>query len=59
MLRERSRSFIMSLVMQLTASHGNENSREEMSQKLKNAGFVDPVYTDIDHHFTAVVAVKP
>lgn len=57
--REKSNSFLMSLVMQLNASHGNENTPAEMSQKLKNAGFVDPVYTELDDYYTAVVAVKP
>jgi hypothetical protein len=32
--RERSHGFLLSLQMQLAASHGNENSREEMSLKL-------------------------
>lgn len=45
--------------MQLAASHGNENSREEMSLKLKNAGFINPTFVELDHIQTALVAFKP
>jgi O-methyltransferase domain len=57
--KERSNSFLLSLSMQLAASHGNENSQEEMAQKLKNAGFLNPTFTELDHIQTVVVAFKP
>jgi len=57
--RERSHGFLLSMQMQLAASHGNENSREEMSLKLKNAGFVNPTIVELDHIQTALVAFKP
>ncbi len=57
--RERANCFLLSLQMQLAASHGNENSREEMAQKLKKAGFVNPTFTELDHIQTVVVAFKP
>ena len=57
--REKSHGFLLSLQMQLAASHGNENSREEMNFKLKNAGFVNPTFVELDHISTALVAFKP
>jgi hypothetical protein len=57
--RERSHGFLLSLAMQLAASHGNENSPQEMSQKLEIAGFIYPTVTELDHIQTVVVAFKP
>lgn len=57
--REKSTSFLLSLQMQLAASHGNENSPSEMAQKLKDTGFVNPVFNPVDHNFTSCAAFKP